>query len=167
MLIKFQTNPYELFLHKVSGFFPRRDSVPKREFSFNKARSVSTSDHSSGRASPRAISRQFSRQISRQQSRPHSGLLQDGIDGPPPAGSRRQRLTRQITIADDECHPPAALMGKVQETDRLIQTETAETGRVRVMVNSTTYSSNIHFKVSFYFRSIYQSLLGGCFWKNL
>ena len=43
----------------------------------------------------------------------------------------RPRLKRQITMADDECHPPNALEGKIKEVDKLIQAETSETGRVR------------------------------------
>ena len=38
---------------------------------------------------------------------------------------------RQISMADDVCQPPIALMGKVKETDKLIQAETTETGQVR------------------------------------
>ena len=36
----------------------------------------------------------------------------------------------QISIADDACQPPVALQGKLKETDKLIQAETSETGRV-------------------------------------
>ena len=36
----------------------------------------------------------------------------------------------QVSVADDSCHPPAALLGKVQETDKLIKAEATETGRV-------------------------------------
>lgn len=43
----------------------------------------------------------------------------------------RPKLGRQLTIADDECHPPAALLAKTKEVDTLIKAETAETGNVR------------------------------------
>ena len=33
-------------------------------------------------------------------------------------------------MADDACQPPVALQGKLKETDKLIQAETSETGRV-------------------------------------
>ena len=37
----------------------------------------------------------------------------------------------QISMADDACQPPVALQGKLKETDKLIQAEASETGRVR------------------------------------
>ena len=43
---------------------------------------------------------------------------------------KRKQFTRQITIADDECHPPLALVAKMIEVDKLIQAEQIETGQV-------------------------------------
>ena len=47
-----------------------------------------------------------------------------------PDRMRKRQFTRQITIADDECHPPPALIAKMIEVDKLIHAETAETGKV-------------------------------------
>lgn len=75
------------------------------------------------------MQRQFSRQFSRQHS--HGMERQKSVMDQPDSGkSKRRRLTRQITIADDECHPPAALMAKISQVDTLIETETSETGSV-------------------------------------
>ena len=52
-------------------------------------------------------------------------LLEDSKD--------KKNLPAQLSIADDECHPPAALLVKHKEADTLIKAETAETGRVSVL----------------------------------
>ena len=42
------------------------------------------------------------------------------------------RSAKRQVVHDEYCKPPAALMGKVKETERLIQAEQTETGKVRV-----------------------------------
>ena len=55
-----------------------------------------------------------------------------------PDRMRKRQFTRQITIADDECHPPPALIAKMIEVDKLIHAETAETGKVGCVVTAET-----------------------------
>ena len=69
------------------------------------------------------MERQFSRQQSRGIDRQKS-VMEQQHQGQEKRKNRR--LTRQITIADDECHPPAALMGKISQVDTLIEEAEAE-----------------------------------------
>ena len=43
---------------------------------------------------------------------------------------KKADLMHQLSIADDECHPPVALLVKTKESDTLIKAETTETGSV-------------------------------------
>ena len=81
--------------------------------------------------SGRPMNRQFSRQVSRQLSRTTSVMSDTSSHTEETPAQKKRRFTRQITIADDECHPPDALMAKVKEVDKLIKAEGTETGRVR------------------------------------
>ncbi len=45
----------------------------------------------------------------------------------------------QLSIADDACQPPAALQGKLKEVEKLIQTESSESGRVSFPCSSLTH----------------------------
>jgi len=93
-------------------------------------------------ASDRPVSKLYDRQQSKM-DRPLS-TLEHQLSRVAPGGSaeicalpermRRRQFTRQITIADDECHPPPALITKMIEVDKLIHAETAETGKVCVVV---------------------------------
>ena len=93
-------------------------------------------------ASDRPASKLYDRQQSKM-DRPLS-TLEHQLSRVAPGGSaeicalpermRRRQFTRQITIADDECHPPPALITKMIEVDKLIHAETAETGKVCVVV---------------------------------
>ena len=46
----------------------------------------------------------------------------------------------QLSIADDACQPPAALQGKLKEVDKLIQTESSESGRVSWPCSSLNFN---------------------------
>ena len=71
-----------------------------------------------------------------------------------PVTSMGRRLTRQITIADDECQPPQALLGKVQETDKLIQMEHIEKGRVGNLVMGCTFMYMVNEKCNLFIYNV-------------
>jgi hypothetical protein len=84
-------------------------------------------------------------------------------------GRKHATLKRQLTLADDECHPPPALLVKTKEADTLIQAETSEIGQVKLTV-FLTYMRAIGLPVAIAFLFFYilstGAAVGSNFWLS-